>query len=326
MNYWKDRSVVILGGAGFIGSHLADRLQKEVKSLTIVDAFVENSGANANNIASLVDAGVKLIRERVEDVASWGSILNTTDLIFNLAALNAHKESMKDPVRDFHANVMPHLQLALYCQKLSHPVKIVFASSRSVYGSATQNPVSEDTLPQPKDFYGAHTLFAEHYFRLCCEKNVSVSCVRFSNVFGPRQRLIGSDIGLWGELLRAALQQQPMEIYESGGDIRDTIYIKDLVEALLLISKNSEDEFQIINIGGIPLAVKRFAECVQLSLPDAKIIRKPMPESLQSIQVGDFILDSSLMVKKFGWQATSEVRESIHETLTFFLKNRKHYL
>ncbi len=320
------RSVVVLGGAGFIGSHLAKRLHPQVKSLTIVDAFIENSGANDFNIASLLDSGVKLVRERVEDVASWGTILNAADIIFNLAASNSHKESMKDPVGDSQVNVLPHLMLALYCQKLSHPVKIIFTSSRSVYGQAQQNPVPESAATQPKDFYGAHTLLAEHYYRLCCDRNVSATCVRFSNVFGPGQRLTGSDIGLWGDLLRGALLEQPMEIYGSGEDFRDTIYVNDLVEALVLIAADEETGFHVINVGGMPVTVKGFAECIQTGIAQSKIVHKPMPENLQSIQVGNFILDSRQMMAKFGWSARSDLCESVNQTLTFFMKNRRYYL
>jgi UDP-glucose 4-epimerase len=323
---WNNMTVAILGGAGCIGSRLAQQLAGRVKKLYIVDGFVEKTGANAFNLSFLPKGSAEIVRGNLQNIAPWGSLLRACDVIFNFASVNAHKESMKEPFKDLTINATPHLHLALFCQTIPHPVKIVFASSRSVYGKVKKNPVSEKILPMPLDFYSVHTLLVEHYYRICCNQNVSVTCARFSNVFGPGQRLKGNDIGLWGELLRSALLNEPMAVYGNGEVMRDTLWIDDLAQALLLLALDKTKGFQIINVGGVPVPIKRFAECIQLVMPKARVVEMPMPKSLQSIQVGSVVLDGRQMQKKFGWRPKSELRETIYKTLKFFQRYHNHYL
>ena len=238
-----DKNVIIIGGAGFIGSRLADRLSDSVRSLSIVDAFLEHSGANEYNLSGIKTKNIQVIRENLIDIDSWGKLLNDKDLIFNLASVNAHKESMADPFVDYQRNAAAHLKLIRFCQTLNRPLKIIFTSSRSVYGAVLQNPTKETDPCYPRDFYSMHTLLAEHYYRMSSSQKVHVCCIRFSNTFGPRMRLRGKDTGLFGELIKSALTGQPMEVYGTGETLRDTLFVDNLIDGLLFVAKNKSEPF-----------------------------------------------------------------------------------
>ncbi len=326
MTILADKKVIVIGGAGFIGSHLVDRMADNVRSLAIVDAFVEHSGANDYHLSKIDTKKVKVVRENLKNVDSWGELLNDADVIFNLASVNAHKESMADPFADYHRNAAVHLKLIRFCQTLNRPLKIIFTSSRSVYGSALQNPTKETDPCYPRDFYSMHTLLAEHYYRMSGGHNVKVCCVRFSNTFGPRMRLRGKDIGLFGELLKSAFTHQPMEIYGTGETLRDTLFVDNLIEGLLLVAGKHDDTFSVVNIGGIGISILQFAEAIKRSIPSASILFRPLPEHMRSIQVGDVILDNTIAVQKYQWTPTLNLEESIQRTVDFYKTHKDNYM
>lgn len=323
---FKDKSVLIIGGGGFIGSHLADRLCDYVKSLTILDGFIDNTGANLKNTEALKDRGVRLVQERLEESEKWKILLNEVDIIFNFASFNSHKESIHNPELDYYRNALPHLKFITTCQSLHKRLTIIFASSRSVYGSVNNNPVSESQHTLPKDFYSLHTLLSEHYYRLFAGNHLSVCCVRFSNVYGPRQRLRGSEIGLLGELFRSALTARPMEVYGNGETLKDILYIDDLVNAFISLPFQLEEPFLLINVGGCGVMIKDFASTITKFMASATIKFIPYPSEISKIQVGDVLLDASLIQKRTGWSAITPLDDGIEKTLVFFTQKSRFYL
>lgn len=326
MNAFKNKKTLIIGGAGFIGSHLADFLSESTKKLVIVDAFIENSGANEKNLSVIQSKNIPVIRKNLHDIESWGEIIADMDLIFNLASLNAHKESMQNPFLDYQRNAAVHLNFIRYCRSLNRPLKIIFTSTRSVYGAAGANPAKETAQTQPRDFYSLHTLLAEHYYRLSGHERISVCCVRFSNTFGPKMRLRGTDIGLFGELLKSALTGHPMEIYGTGETLRDTLFVDNLIEGLALIAEKHQEPFSVVNLGGIGISILQFAKAIQNTVPDASVDFKPLPEHLKSIQVGDVILDNTLAVQEYHWTPKLNLNQAVRQTIAFYKNNREFYL
>lgn len=323
---FEGKKILIIGGAGFIGSHLADVLAMTADFLYIVDGFVPGSGANPSNLTNLNSKNIELIRDDLGCVERWGSIIEDVDIVFNLASVNAHKESMKDPITDYHRNSEVHLKFMLYCRTLKKPLSILFASTRSVYGSVANNPVKETAPCFPRDFYSAHTLLAEQYYRILSDATIQVSCVRFSNIFGPRMRLRGNDIGLYGELLRSALNAEPMSIYGAGDALRDTLDVDNLIEGILAVAAHPTTPFRIVNLGGRAVSVIEFAKTIRKFIPEAEIRYHPFPENLKLIQVGDVILDSTLAREIYHWEPRLDLERALQQTIQFYQQKRELYL
>lgn len=327
LSFWRDKRVFIAGGLGFIGSSLAEFLMPHVHSIAILDAQVESSGSNICNIENIKsDHRLHWINDRLENVANWGAVLNEYDIIFNFASVNAHNESMSDPMRDIHRNLLPHLLFSKYCSTLKNAIRIIFASSRSVYGRIDKSPIHENEAKHPLDYYSLHTYVSEHYYRLIARDHVSVTCLRFSNVYGPKQRLKGNDIGLWGELLQAALRNAPMVVYDNESAGRDTLYVRDVVRAFILAAELEYSGYHVYNVGGVFIPIIEFCKTIQSFLPNAEIIKKEMPEELKKIQTGSIILDTSAFHKKSFWNAEYTVDKGVCETLDFYKLNKQYYL
>lgn len=327
LSFWRNKRVFIAGGLGFIGSSLAEYLLPYVHSMIILDGQVEGSGANIHNIESIrSEPRLQYINDRLENVAHWGSVLDECDVIFNFASVNAHNESMADPLRDMHRNLLPHLLFSKYCSSLKRVSRLIFASSRSVYGRIDTSPIPENTAKYPLDYYSLHTYLSEHYYRLVAHDRMSVMCLRFSNVYGPKQRMKGNDVGLWGELLRASLCDEPMVVYNDNSAGRDTLYVGDVMRAFILAAEQEHSKFSAYNVGGVFVPILEFCKAIQSIIPDSKIIKKEMPDELKKIQTGSLILDASAFQKASSWKAECALDQGVFETLQFYKSHKQNYL
>lgn len=324
--WWHNRRVVIAGGAGCIGSHLADRLWDQVSSLTIVDGLIPGTGGRREHVERILGSDhCRFLEARIEDVDQWSEVLAETDVVFMFASVNAHKESLLNPEQDAQRNLWPHLIFSTRLRRLSHPIHVVFASSRSIYGRIVENPVPESAAKNPLDFYSLHTWVAEHYYRLAVSSQVAVTCLRFSNVYGPRQRLGTGDIGLWGEILRNAILGQPVKVYKADTSSRDSLYVSDVVDAFIRAGEEGSG-FATYNVGGRSIAVADFCRAIQMVIPGFAMEEADMPEHLKAMQTGNVLLDARAFSERFDWKPSTELNEGIRKTLEFFIENKHHYL
>jgi nucleoside-diphosphate-sugar epimerase len=316
MGFWRSKTVVITGGAGFIGSHLVDALMGKCRSLSVVDAIIDDNGVRKSIVRTWKT--VRWINARIEDIEHWGELLSDADVVFDLAAVNNHQRSMSAPVEDYTVNSLGHLKLGIMCRSLNRTVRIVYASSRSVYGRGSGRPFHEADRPEPLDYYSVHTLLNEHYYRLASGGKVSTCCVRFGNTYGPRQRLQGEGIGVLGEMFRNALRGHPLEVYGDGSSKRDIMYVADIVDALMKMGESGwEEPFVVVNAAGHPVALNEFARTI-CGYTGSSISYRPFPDHLQTMNVGDVALDGNRIRELCGWYPTTSIGEGIHKALTFF--------
>lgn len=316
MSFWQSKAVVITGGTGFIGSHLVDALMGKCRSLSVVDAMIEDDGLRRSVAQTWTT--VRWVNARVEDIEYWKDLLSDVDIVFDLAAVNNHQRSMNAPVDDYTTNSLGHLKLGTMCRAINRSVRIVYASSRSVYGRGSGRPFHEADRPEPLDYYSVHALLNEHYYRLVSGEKLSVRCVRFGNTYGPRQRLKGKGIGVLGEMFRNALQGYPLEVYGDGSTQRDVVYVGDIVGALIKMANlEPAQPFVVVNAAGHQVALKEFANAI-CRYTGSSISYRPFPDHLQSINVGDVTLDGTRIRELCGWYATTSIENGIRESLDFF--------
>lgn len=272
------RGVVITGGAGFIGSHLAERLLRDGRSVVVLDnfdPFYDPEVKERNLAAAKGVAGFRLVRGDIRDPSALDEALaEPADLVVHLAAKAGVRPSLADPVSYASVNLDGTVQVleALRRHRVS---KLVFGSSSSVYGNNRKVPFSEsDPVDEPVSPYAATKRAGE----LLCHAHhhlhgTDVACLRFFTVYGPRQR---PDLAIHS-FARAMLEGRAISMFGDGTNGRDYTYVDDVVDGILLAAGRIRG-FRIWNLGGsspVPLSemIRRIADGLGVH---ADVRREPM--------------------------------------------------
>ena len=219
--------ITVTGGAGFIGSHLVDRLIEDGHTVQVIDNLYTGNKEFVHSKAQFVELD---IRDQ-----NLYSVLEEfrPDYIFHEAAQTEVSTSMSDPMLDCDINLMGLINLLNAAVKLDVK-KFLMPSSAAVYGNLDTLPLNEEMLGNPSSFYGLTKLTTEHYLRIYHEAfGLPYICYRYSNVFGPRQGN-GGEGGVISIFAKAIVQGSPIIIYGDGKQTRDFIYVDDVVEANIL--------------------------------------------------------------------------------------------
>lgn len=237
---FEAREFLVIGGAGFIGSHIAEHLLALGARVIVIDDLSNGKTTNlppANDSFEMIQGDVQAF-----DFNSLGKV----DGVFNEAA-RALIPSFKDPVTDLSVNAGGTIRVLEYARK--HDVKVIQASSGSVYGNPIKIPISEDHPLNPISPYGVSKLASEFYCSMYHrEYGLNVVALRYFNVYGSRQTA-SEEMGVIPIFVRRALQRQPLRIFGDGRQTRDFLNVEDVVSANLLAFKSSGSGGQIMNIG-----------------------------------------------------------------------------
>jgi len=224
------RVVVVTGGAGFIGSHLASRLSAEGFVVRVLDDLSTGDPANLDAIGPEID----FVEGSVLDEDVVGDVLDGAHAVFHQAAVPSVTRSIANPRRSHHANVTGTLNI-LECARSANVNRVVYASSSSVYGGAHQLPVHEALEPRPVSPYAASKLSGEYYCR-CYFATFGLPTVslRYFNVFGPRQSFSSDYAAVIPKFAAALFRGEPVRIFGDGTQSRDFTFIDNVVEANVL--------------------------------------------------------------------------------------------
>ena len=202
--------VLILGGAGFIGSNIVKHLLKFNKDLTIIDGLLPFTGGSEKNISDYLD-NISFIHANIEEVKNIGDLTAKAELIIDCMAWTSHLKAIEDPLFDLKLNAASHLFLIKH---LKENQNIIYLGSSAQYGNPSQHEITEETEMRPEDPQGIHKLTAESYFRIYSKiKKFNVISLRIPNCFGVNQPFIGDDIGLVGGFIRDVFNEKKIEIY-----------------------------------------------------------------------------------------------------------------
>jgi len=261
---WKVRlsRVLVTGGAGFIGSHLVDRLLAEGFEVTVLDDF---SAGRMENISCHKDEGeFCLVRGDVRDVGLVEKVVEGVDAVFHEAALVDVALSVEDPVLFDEVNVVGTLNLLKACVD-SGVERFVFASSAAVYGDSKPAEKREDMLPEPISPYGVSKLAAENYVQVFNELyGLETVCLRYFNVYGPRQGFRSSYSGVITAFVSRLLKGEPPVIHGDGEQTRDFVHVNDVVSANMLALESKNAVSGVFNIAsGSAVSVCELAKVLQ---------------------------------------------------------------
>jgi len=228
---FQHKKVLITGGLGFIGSNLAIRLVSLGADVTLVDSLIPQYGGNLWNIEP-IKGQVKVNISDVRDQYSMKYLVEGQDYMFNLAGQTSHLDSMEDPEADLEINAHAQLKILEVCRHYNPTIKLVFASTRQVYGKPAYIPVDEIHPVNPIDINGINKLAGEQYHLVYNNVyGVRASILLLTNTYGPRMRVKDSRQTFLGIWLRRLLEGQPITIFGDGEQTRDFIYVKDVAAA-----------------------------------------------------------------------------------------------
>jgi UDP-glucose 4-epimerase len=247
--------------------------------------------------------------------------------VFNLAGQTSHLDSMRDPQTDLELNCRAQLSLLEACRAHAPDAKVVFASTRQIYGRPDYLPVDEIHPLRPVDINGVHKLAAETYHLLYSRVyGLKSVALRLTNTYGPRMRIKDARQTFLGVWIRDALQGRPFEVW--GGDqLRDFSYVEDVVEALLLAAARPEVEGGAYNLSGLPQRIS-LGETARLlaRLADARFEVCEFPSERKRIDIGDYYADDGLFRRMTGWLPRTALADGLQRTLEFYRPKLEAYL
>ncbi len=316
---WKGRHALVTGGLGFIGSNLVIRLHELGAEVTVVDPCLPGCGGKEANLAHL-KGSVRIFPIGIEDVERVPEILETADVVFNLAGEVSHSASMRDPVRDLEINTLAQLKFIRTLAQLKPGIRIVYASTRQVCGRPIELPVREDHPVNPSDYNGIHKRAAEQYHLLQARLGLLDSVVlRLTNTYGPRLALDVPGQGFLTVFLKRALNGQPIDVFGDGTQLRDPVYVDDAVEAFLLAAGRPEPSERVFNVCGPEvLPLNEIARAIQEEAGGGDVLLRPFPPEHRIFDIGSYYGDTSRAADVLGWKPRTPFREGIRKSLAHF--------
>jgi len=282
--------VTIFGGAGFVGSHICDVLDKAGHEVTILDGLLAETGSLDNNWQP--SSKVRNINVPIEDYKNLEELVSESDVIIDSMGWTRHLSAIKNPLYDMELNVKSHIVL-INALKLTENKKVIYLGSRGQYGNPNVDEIVEDTPQVAEDIQGIHKTAAELHFReLAKRSNHSVISLRFGNTYGERQPMNGDDIGLFGMFVRDLMSDQSIELYGSGRG-RPFIYAQDVGIACELLLTGTETGFVPYNLGsrGIDLETLTHELIKNLNTGNYSVVEPPA--EIKAIDMGkaEFCMD-----------------------------------
>lgn len=298
------RKAVVTGGAGFIGSHIADALIAQGFEVHVVDDL--SAGKREH-----VPADATFHQIDIRDTAALTEIVSGAYAVFHLAANPKAVFSIEDPVGTHGVNVEGTLSV-LMAARDGKARRLIFSSSSAVYGDQETVPVSEDAVPMPVQPYGLHKLIGEYYLRLFSSLyGLSTVSLRYFNVYGPRLDPHGSYALVVGRFITQRLAGEPLTVVGDGMQTRDFVHVDDIVRAnLLAMESESVGVGEVLNIGtGSRISVNEIADL----FGDAPRTTLPSRPEVRHSQA-----DNSRARELLGWEPSVAPREGIAAIIASF--------
>jgi len=321
---YTGKKVLITGGLGMIGSSLAHKLVKYGANVTIVDACIEPYGANFFNLEGIkVTVNISDIRDK----SSMKVMVRDCDIVFNLAAQVSHNDSMTDPFLDAEINYLGHLNV-LECLRLyNSDALVVYSGSRLQYGKTKSMPVDETCPLFPRTPYALNKTAAEnmykYYYAVHGIKNI---LFRIANPYGPRSQMKHCKYSIINWFIRQAMEGETIKIFGNGLQIRDYIFIDDLVNAFIDAAITPDCIGKVFNMGsGVGTKFKDMVETVIQSVGNGRLEFIPWPEDYINIETGDYVADIKKICDVIDWKPLVTLEEGIAETYQYYKKYMHHY-
>lgn len=294
--------------------------------VTLVDSLVPQYGGNFTNVEHLKEV-VRVNVSDVRDSYSFRHLIRDQDILFNLAGQTSHLDSMDDPFTDLEINCKAQLSILEACRDVNPSVRIVFASTRQIYGRPKYLPVDEKHPIRPVDVNGVNKLAGESFHLLYSDVyQIPTTVLRLTNTYGPRMRIKDARqtfIGVW---IRRILEGQPFEIW-GGEQLRDFSFVEDCVDAMIRVSLTDSTIGKALNVGGGEVvSLKQLADVLIEAAGTGEFQIMRFPPERKKIDIGDFYADATLLHELTGWQPTTSLLEGLRATVDWFRPRINQYI
>jgi UDP-glucose 4-epimerase len=326
LDYFAGKQVMITGGLGFIGSNLARRLVELGARVLLVDSLIPTYGGNLFNIDGITDR-VRVNIADVRDEYGMDYLVRGHDLIFNLAGQVSHVDSMQDPYTDLEINCRSQLSILEACRKHNPTVKVLFAGTRQQYGRPLYLPVDEKHPMYPTDINGVDKMAGEWYHIVYHRAYGLRTCsLRLTNTYGPRMLVKHDRQTALGWFVRLALDDQEIQVWGDGQQLRDYDYVDDVVDAFLRAAASDRSDGQVFNLGGNrPVSHLELIETLTSVAGSGRYRLVPWPPERQKIDIGDVYSSYRLIQETLGWEPRVELREGLEKTVEFYRRHKEKY-
>ena len=326
MKNYSGKEILITGGLGFIGSNLARRLVSQGANLTLVDSLIPQYGGNTFNIDDIKNKVAVNVCD-VRDTFAMEQLIQGKDYLFNLAGQTSHLDSMADPHTDLDINAAAQLSILEVCRKENPDIKIVFASTRQLYGRPDYLPVDEKHPIRPVDVNGINKLAGEWYHLLYNNVyGIRACALRLTNTYGPGMRVKDARQTFLGIWIRLLLEGKPIKVFGDGKQLRDFNFVDDCVEALLLAGASDQANGKVYNLGGSEVIGLKDLSKMMVNLGHGGSFElAPFPSDKKAIDIGDYYSDFSLITKELGWVPKIDLKDGLKRTLNYYSTHFSHY-
>jgi UDP-glucose 4-epimerase len=324
--FYRGRKVMITGGLGFIGSNLARQLVDLGADVLLVDSLIPDYGGNLFNIDGIADR----VHVNVADVrqqTTMNYLVRDRAVIFNLAGQVSHIDSMRDPYADLEINCRSQLTILEACRYNNPSVKVVYAGTRQVYGHPDSLPVGENQLVRPTDVNGINKAAGEYYHLVYNNVfGVRACSLRLTNVYGPRQLIRHDRQGFIGWFIRLAIEDQTIQIYGDGSQLRDFVYVDDAADAFLRAGASDACNGAAFNVGGEQPISHRDLTSLLIGIAGAgRVDYVAWPADKKAIDIGSFYADSTKFKQTTSWSPTVSLADGLRQTVAFYRAHLAEY-
>jgi UDP-glucose 4-epimerase len=321
------RRVLITGGLGFIGSNLAQRLVSDGAEVTLIDSMLPDYGGNAFNVEHLRGQARINIAD-VRDPHAMAYSIRGQDVLFNLAGQTSHLDSMRDPVTDLAINVQAQVHILEACRHHNPGIRVVFASTRQLYGRPRYLPVDEAHVVDPVDVNGINKWSGEAYHLLYQKVyGVRASVLRLTNTYGPGMRVKDERqtfVGIW---IRNLMEGKPIRIFGDGLQLRDFNHVEDVIDALLLAATDERADGQVFNLGhDQPVNLLDLARLMVALHGRGQYELIPFPSERKRIDIGDYYSDFGRIQRTLGWRPRIALADGMRSTLAYYVHHLEKYV
>jgi nucleoside-diphosphate-sugar epimerase len=305
--------IMISGGLGFIGSHLAEDLLKSKHEIIILTKNLSKK----KNILNFMN---KLIVEKV-DVSNFKSLKkiilkHKPDVIIHLAGNTSHSKSFENPFLDIDSNTKSTLNFLEIIRISNLCCKFILGSTFIVIGKPKKLPVTETTECNPTTLYGVHRLTSEYYCKIYHNVyDINTMVFRITNSFGPREQIISTKNAI-NYLIFKAYKGDDISIYNKGNFFRDLIYVSDVISGIKTIVKKGKSGHLYWISSGRKTWFYEIGDALK-NLTTTTVCYVPSPKYTKKVDVGNFVVDNSKL-RKLGWTPKVSIEKGIVKTLDYF--------
>ena len=327
-SFYKGRRVLITGGLGFIGSNLAARLVALGADVLLVDSLEPAYGGNLFNIDA-IQHDLRLNISDVRDTSSMHYLVQDREVIFNLAGQVSHIDSMRDPYTDLEINCRSQLSILEGVPQTQPGGE--GGLRRHAADLRQAGPPPGDRGPSgPADRRQRHQQGGRrvlpYWSTTTCSASGPVS-LRLTNVYGPRQLIKHNRQGFIAWFIRLAVEDREIQIYGDGSQLRDFVYVDDVVEAFLRAGESGRCNGEVFNVGGSgPVSLRELVELLIDVAGTGRVRYVDWPNDRKSIDIGGFYADSTKFMRAVGWTRQVGLRNGLGRTVRFYREHLDRYV